>query len=55
MVLEDPAGVCIVPFNEDKDSASFEMMDSGFGRLGFVIGIADLATVLEAIALARAL
>jgi hypothetical protein len=54
-VLEDPADIGIVPFNEDDDSTSFEMTDSGFGRLGFVIGIADLATVLEAMALARAL
>lgn len=33
-------------------SASF---NSGLGRLGFVIGIADLATVLEVMALALAL
>lgn len=36
-------------------SASFETpFGSGLGRLGFVIGIADFATVREAIALARA-
>ena len=46
----------VVPFVPRVEfSASFEApFGSGLGRLGFVIGIADFATVREAIALARA-
>lgn len=46
----------MVPFEQEDESISLGVpLGSGFGKLGFVIGIADLATVLEAIALARAL
>ena len=46
----------VVPFVPGVEfSVSFEApFGSGLGRLGFVIGIADFATVREAIALARA-
>jgi len=46
----------MVPFVTGVEfSASLEVpFGSGLGRLGFVIGIADFATVREAIALARA-
>jgi hypothetical protein len=55
-VLDDPNGVDTVPFDDDDDSISLDIpLGSDLGRLGFVIGIADLATVLEAMALARAL
>lgn len=52
MVSELP----VVPFVPGVEvSVSFGApFGSGFGRLGFVMGIADFATVREAIALARA-
>ena len=38
----------------DDEGMSVDPFNSGFDMLGFVIGIADFATVREAIALARA-
>jgi len=50
-VEESPLGLGLIPFSTPSDSL---MTTSGGGLLGFVMGIADLVTVRDAIALARA-
>lgn len=51
--MEDRAGVPGGSFEEDSVMSTLVLV-LGLTRLGFVIGIADLMTVRDAIALARA-